>query len=68
LANAHYPLSRLFHLDDNLTLLMAIFAQIFGTIFHVQQPVLMLLLSRDMRRGVRQDLGRTMKAIKNWLN
>ena len=39
----------------DVTIAMSKFAQFFGTIFHVQEPFLLLLLSRDMRRGVYKD-------------
>uniref|UniRef100_A0A915MSA4 Uncharacterized protein n=1 Tax=Meloidogyne javanica TaxID=6303 RepID=A0A915MSA4_MELJA len=38
-----------------LTIAMSKLAQLFGTIFHVQEPFIFLLLSRDMRRGVYKD-------------
>ncbi|KAF7631126.1 hypothetical protein Mgra_00008657 [Meloidogyne graminicola] len=54
LANARYPISRLIDIGGNfdVTISMSKLAQFFGTIFHVQEPFLLLLLSRDMRRGV----------------
>jgi hypothetical protein len=65
-----YLLANGFHLyrsnkiDDQTMQVMAIFWQFFGTIFHIQQPILMLLLSKDMRRGVREDFGRLILFIK----
>uniref|UniRef100_A0A1I8BMR7 G_PROTEIN_RECEP_F1_2 domain-containing protein n=1 Tax=Meloidogyne hapla TaxID=6305 RepID=A0A1I8BMR7_MELHA len=38
-----------------VTIAMSKLAQLFGTIFHVQEPFIFLLLSRDMRRGVYKD-------------
>nr|CAD2166030.1 unnamed protein product [Meloidogyne enterolobii] len=57
LANARYPISRITDIGGNfdLTIAMSKLAQLFGTIFHVQEPFIFLLLSRDMRRGVYKD-------------
>uniref|UniRef100_A0A914I074 Uncharacterized protein n=1 Tax=Globodera rostochiensis TaxID=31243 RepID=A0A914I074_GLORO len=53
MSHALYQSSRFFQLDENAVQVLAIFWQLLGTIFHVQQPILMLLLSGDLRSSVR---------------
>ncbi|KAI3418229.1 hypothetical protein GPALN_010446 [Globodera pallida] len=64
MSHALYQSSRIFQLnEDTVQVILAIFWQLLGTIFHVQQPMLMLLLSRDLRSSVRKDLAN----FWNWL-
>uniref|UniRef100_A0A914I0B7 G protein-coupled receptor n=1 Tax=Globodera rostochiensis TaxID=31243 RepID=A0A914I0B7_GLORO len=63
MSHALYQSSRILQLNANTVQILAIFWQLLGTIFHVQQPILMLLLSKDMRSSVRKDL----EIFWNWL-
>uniref|UniRef100_A0A183C876 G protein-coupled receptor n=1 Tax=Globodera pallida TaxID=36090 RepID=A0A183C876_GLOPA len=56
--------SRFFQLNEDTVQVLAISWQLLGTIFHVQQPILMLLLSRDMRSSVFSDLARFWDLLK----
>ncbi|KAF7636758.1 hypothetical protein Mgra_00003703 [Meloidogyne graminicola] len=62
-----YFSSRIFQINDKIVSIMAIFWQILGMIFHVQQPLCILLLSKDMRFEVKEDFKLFWKKIKNFI-
>ncbi|KAL3071575.1 hypothetical protein niasHT_031939 [Heterodera trifolii] len=63
LSHALYQSSRIFELSEDTVQILAILWQLLGTIFHVQQPILMLLLSKDLRSSVRNDLAKIFGTI-----
>ena len=63
-----YFSSRIFQINANVVSVMAIFWQILGMIFHVQQPLCILLLSKDMRFAVKEDFTRLWEKIKYLLS
>ncbi|KAL3071512.1 hypothetical protein niasHT_031876 [Heterodera trifolii] len=67
LSHAIYQSLRFFKINQDTLQIMGILWQLLGTIFHVQQPILMLLLSRDLRESVRNDLAHFFRVLKERL-